>query len=437
MKFVKTLVFGLFLLALLCSQTPEDLLVTAESQIELKQFSLAIATLQQAIDLDPTFAPAEYQLALVFLRTGDMEKSQEMLRRAIDADPENQGYRDEFDRINEIISMMSEGKRYMNNGELDEAYGTFEKIINDFPFFANAAYSMGGVKIVQKQYEASIIHFKKALEIYPQFSNAQSAIKLASKNIYTTGNSLYDQGDLEGAIDAYKKVTEIDSTFYQAWHQIGVISAKMGDIEQAISYYQKALSILPTYTKGWYMLGVAQKRDADMESAIASFQKAIDVDPTYTRAYVSIGDILLSRQEYENAIDKFQLAISVQPNYANAYENLGITYTRLEQWTDAITQLEIAVQFNAKSLTGWYHLAESFNKTGDCENALRCARQAIDIKANYAPALIEQGVAYWCKGKGDKTRALNSLEKARNDGRWRKVAEYEIDRIKNPEKYKE
>ena len=34
-------------------------------------------------------------------------------------------------------------------------------------------------------------------------------------------------------------------------------------------------------------------------------------------------------------------------------------------------------------------------------------------------------------------RALNALEKARNDSRWRKVAEYEIDHIKNPEKYAE
>ncbi|NQU27183.1 MAG: tetratricopeptide repeat protein [Candidatus Marinimicrobia bacterium] len=437
MKFVKTLIFGSLLLALLCSQTPEDLLVTAESQIEMKEFSLAVQTLQQAIDLDPTFAPAAFKLALVFLRTGDMQKSQSLFRQAIDVDPENQEYRDEFDRINEINSLMGEGKRFMNSGELDEAYDIFDKVMTQFPFFANAAYSMGGVKIVQKQYEVAIKHFRQALEIYPEFSNAQSAIKTVIKNMYNDGNTLYKRGDLEGAVEAYEKVIEFDSTFYQACYQIGVISTRMGDIDQAIAYYKKALNILPTYTKGWYALGLAQKRDTDPENAVISFQRAIDVDPTYARAYVAIGEIFLNRQEYENAIDKFQIAISVQPDYAKAYENLGITYTRLEQWADAITQLEIAVQFNPKSLTGWYHLAESFNKTSDCENALRCARQAIDVKANYAPALIEQGVAYWCKGIGDKTRALNALEKARNDGRWRKVAEYEIDRIKNPDKYKE
>jgi hypothetical protein len=45
------------------------------------------------------------------------------------------------------------------------------------------------------------------------------------------------------------------------------------------------------------------------------------------------------------------------------------------------------------------------------------------------------GVAEWCGGKGNKTGAVNAFEKARNDRSWRKMAEYEIDKVKNPQKY--
>ena len=31
--------------------------------------------------------------------------------------------------------------------------------------------------------------------------------------------------------------------------------------------------------------------------------------------------------------------------------------------------------------------------------------------------------------------SFNHFEKARNDREWRKMAEYEIDRVRNPEKY--
>ena len=48
---------------------------------------------------------------------------------------------------------------------------------------------------------------------------------------------------------------------------------------------------------------------------------------------------------------------------------------------------------------------------------------------------FELGVAEWCDGKGNKTGALNAFEKARNDRAWRKMAEYEIDKVKNPQKY--
>ena len=38
-------------------------------------------------------------------------------------------------------------------------------------------------------------------------------------------------------------------------------------------------------------------------------------------------------------------------------------------------------------------------------------------------------------GAGNKTSALNALEKARGDRTWKTFAEYEIDKIRNPHRY--
>ncbi len=437
MNFVKAILSGILLLGILFSQSSDEMISNAQALMDAKEFSQAEQILTDVISRDPSYAPALYKLAQVHLYAGNMEQAEVNFRLAIDSDPENQEYRDQFDHINEINSKMSEGKRLLNSGELDEAYRSFEDVLEQFPFFANAAYNMGGIKIRQKEYDLAILNFNLALEINPDFQNAKSAIATVVKNTFNDGNSLYRRGDLEGAMDAYRKVIGYDPTFYQACYQIGVISTRMGDLDLAIDYYQKALDVSPTFYKGWYAKGLAQKKISDIDGAIQSFEKALEVNPTYAKAYSVIGEIFLEKQEYEKAIDKFQMASSVDPSYAKAYENLGITYVRIENWTDAITQLEMATQFDAKSLNSWYYLAMAYNKTNDCENALRAARAAVGIKQNHSPALIEQGVAYWCNGNGDKTRALNALEKARNDSRWRKVAEYEIDHIKNPEKYAE
>ena len=50
---------------------------------------------------------------------------------------------------------------------------------------------------------------------------------------------------------------------------------------------------------------------------------------------------------------------------------------------------------------------------------------------------FELGIAEYCSGSGNKNASINHFERARNDRDWRKMAEYEIDRVRNPEKYEQ
>ena len=85
----------------------------------------------------------------------------------------------------------------------------------------------------------------------------------------------------------------------------------------------------------------------------------------------------------------------------------------------------------------WFHLSEAHNKLNDCEAAKTAALEAIDLKKNFGGGWFELGIAEYCGGKGNKNTSINHFEKARNDREWRKMAEYEIDRVRNPEKYEE
>ena len=90
-----------------------------------------------------------------------------------------------------------------------------------------------------------------------------------------------------------------------------------------------------------------------------------------------------------------------------------------------------------KNVKAWTNLATLHNKLGDCGSAIKAAREATDRKKRFGAGWYELGIAEWCNGKGNKTAALNALEKAREDRSWRQMAEYEIDKIKNPAKYEE
>ncbi len=84
-----------------------------------------------------------------------------------------------------------------------------------------------------------------------------------------------------------------------------------------------------------------------------------------------------------------------------------------------------------------FHLAEAYNKLGDCESAKEAALESTDLKKNFGGGWFELGIAEYCSGSGNKNASINHFERARNDRDWRKMAEYEIDRVRNPEKYEQ
>ena len=423
------------LFSLLSAQTPDVLLQNGLDMFNNGDLEGAQAALEDALQFDPTFAPAMIALSKVHLHNGDMQKTQEYIRKAIDAEPENQYYREEFERLNEINTLMADGQRNMQTGNLAAAYESYRIVLEKFPFFAEAAYSMGLVKFREQDFDEAGENFKKTLELNHFHENARAAIANVAKNKFNEGNNSYKRRDLEGALAAYMEVLKIDESFYQAHYQIGVIQAKMGDRTTAINHYQKALDIAPDFYKGYYAMALSQKANSDMQGALSSLESAIKIHPGYDKAYGAMGDIYIEDKNYEKAIVILNTSIQVNSQYTKGYLSLGIAYSDQEKYDLAQPPLEMATSLDPKSYMGWYRLAVVYNAQGDCENAKRAAYKTTDLKAVFGGGWLELGVAEWCGGKGSKRAAENALEKARNDRTWRKSAEYELDKVRNPKKY--
>lgn len=391
----------------------------------------------KALEMDPTYTPAMMGLTTVYLHRGDMKSTQKYIRQAIETEPDNMEYREEFDRINEINTLMNDGIRSMKYGDLQQAFETYQLVFEKFPFFPLAPYNMGLVKFRERDYDAAVSYFKKTLELNPDYEAAIKAIANVARDSYNEANNQYRRGDLEGALKTYEHVLEIDPNYYQAHHQIGVIQAKMGNRDKAIEHYQKALDINPNYYKGWFAMGLAKKRNGDYEGALKAFNKAVEINPNYYKAYGGMGDIYLEQRAYDKMISVYKQAVKANPKYSKGYLSLGIALREQGRLKEAAEQVELAVKYNSKYATAWYHLARLYNELYDCTNARRAALEATELRSNFGGGWYELGVAEWCDGKGNKAAALNALEHGRKDRKWRKSCEYEIDRIKNPEKYRE
>lgn len=440
MKYINGLKTGIFLgmtLSVILAQSAESLTDLGIQKLESGDVLQAQSLFQQAIETDPSFAPALFNMGMAYITRGELDSASTFFLNAIEAEPDNQEYREEYERYSEISTLMDDGQRSIRSGLHDDAIKTFQDVLDKFPIYANAVYYRGLAQMRAEDYDSAVESFKQTLEIYHGHVNAQAAITNVAKSVFNEANQTYRRGDLEGAMDLYRRVLEIDNSFYLAWYQLGVIEAKMRNMDVAMDHYAKALEVNPGFYQGWFALGLVKFRQSDLEGALLDFQKCIDINPLYVKAYGSMGDIYIKQKNYNEALTILHQAVGVDASYGKGYESMGIIYSEQGEFEKAVEVLEKASQLESGNSMVWYRLAHAYNEIGDCENAARVARKSTDLKGTFGGAWVELGQAQYCNGQGRKTAALNSLEKARNDRDWRQVAEYEIDKIKNPAKYME
>lgn len=168
---------------------------------------------------------------------------------------------------------------------------------------------------------------------------------------FVTGAALHSKGELDEAIEAYRKALN-DPTFDmpgEAWNSLGIALRGKGELDAAIEAHRKALDD-PTYdTPGyaWNNLGNALRDKGELDEAIAAHRKALD-DPTYDRpgkAWNNLGNALGDKGERDKAIAAYREALD-DPAYdtpVRAWVNLAITHRQFGDNSEAQKAAENAL----------------------------------------------------------------------------------------------
>ena len=257
------------------------------------------------------------------------------------------------------------------------------------------------------------------------------------KKIYQSAGKEYKAGNLNVAISKYKKAISLNKNFWQAYYNLGLVQKNMGQIPAAIGNYNTSLSINPNYDRGWYSLGIAYKDNGELKKAEEAYKKAIQLNEKYEKAHKNLGDIYMDTTRYEEAVKSYKKAVDLKPNYGLAYKGLTILYSEehLQDYQRSVEHGLKPSELLKRDIDIFYVLAESYNKLGDCEKATEQANKVIDLRNKFGGGWYQLGIAEYCSGTGNKSKAISHLERARDDREFRPRAEYEIDRVRNPEKY--
>jgi tetratricopeptide (TPR) repeat protein len=169
---------------------------------------------------------------------------------------------------------------------------------------ARKEFDAGEKQLNEKQdAEGSIKHFRKAIQLYDKFPEAQLALGLAYLELRK-----YD--DAQAAL---QKSTELNPTAPGGYLALGTMfnqEKKYDDAEKALT---RGLELKPDVAQGQYELAKTYWATGKWQDAEPHAQKTVALDPNLAPAHVLLGNIALRKQDPDGAVREFKEYLRLDP----------------------------------------------------------------------------------------------------------------------------
>jgi Flp pilus assembly protein TadD len=136
------------------------------------------------------------------------------------------------------------------------------------------------------------------------------------------GYALFTNGDIDGAIEQYRKAIEMSPDFADAHLNLGVALAFIGQHDLAVTAYDQALKLQPRSALTRANLSISLAALGYMEQALGEAEQSIAYDRLCAKAHSARGVALGNLGRVAEAAESFQRAIELDPGDANNMANL-------------------------------------------------------------------------------------------------------------------
>lgn len=94
------------------------------------------------------------------------------------------------------------------------------------------------------------------------------------EEIFDDANGDLAIGELESAVEKYRRCVARDPEFFDGWHALGMALMKLGRFAEAIEAGKRTVALKPNDQIGWTSLSLFYNRIGDIKEAEAAGTKA-------------------------------------------------------------------------------------------------------------------------------------------------------------------
>lgn len=335
--------------------------------------------LHKAVEIDPDYLPAYYNLSGIYTAQRAYQKALEYDQQAMQIDENDPLVRNGIGWS--YYNLATENNSY-NQSQLEISAGHFKKALSLDPEFAIGHNNLGLIYKALNQYQDALSAFQTAIDLDPKYK----------KPYLNMGSTYLDKKEYDRALEYYQKALEIDPNYALAYYAIGDFYFRQKKYHQAIIPSQQAQKLNPNHLNTYKLLAEIFMAQGQSQKAIEEINKGLKVDKNHGGFYIALANIYRELGDIEKSNELFAKGISRQPNSSALYQyNLGLQLKREGKFEEAKDQLIKAVNLNPQDVDILIVLAQVEKKLGNYDEAIGLLEKAqtqdpenIDIYDNLA-----------------------------------------------------
>lgn len=283
---------------------------------------LAAIAWRNALELVPDDGRWLYLLGLLTRIEGEWGEAQDLLGRAVAADPDNHAARVHWGRV--LLEM----------GDVGGAERQFLDLRESLPTSAAATLGLARTALGAGRYEEAILWGRRTLALEPQADVAHHHIGLAFRGLGDVDSARRHLG-ASGTRDVSipDPLTDgladlVRGAAIQAKH--GVEAARTGRHQLAIRYFSRAVEIAPDQPGHRYNLAVSLREDGQPARAVAELRWLVERFPAHRDGHFNLAGLLAQSGDTAGAAHHYRRAVEIDPTdrvarieWAGAISHLG------------------------------------------------------------------------------------------------------------------
>ncbi len=222
------------------------------------------------------------------------------------------------------------------------------------------------------------------------------------------GNAHKAAGELDKALESYRRALELDPDYGPAIYNLGVVLQELGRFGEAEPFFRRCRSLDPGDRDAVYRLGLVVAEQRRYAEAAEAFRDALGLDPQNPALWLFLAKAQKELHQYEEAVESAARALAIQPGFAEAQNLLGMLFQDVGRLDEAIERYRAAVATAPDNAAYVNNLGCALGRAGALDEAVAQLQRALDLQPKDAQTHANVGNLYAIKGRRDL--AVRSFE---------------------------